>query len=75
MTCERTDLGATASLRHERRGYAVDKGGEWRAAFVAALAVVKAFLTFVGRSGFAPFAYYRIALGLAVFGLISAGWL
>jgi len=35
-------------------------------AFLAALVVVKPFLRFVGRSGFAPFAWYRIALGAAI---------
>ena len=33
------------------------------AAFVVALLVVKAFVAVVGRYGFAPFAWYRIALG------------
>ena len=33
----------------------------------AALVVVKPFLRFVARSGFAPFAWYRIAAGLAIF--------
>ncbi len=35
-------------------------------AFFAALLVVKPFLSIVSRSGFAPFAYYRIALGTFV---------
>lgn len=34
-------------------------------AFVVALPVVKWFVGFVSKHGFAPFAYYRIALGLA----------
>ncbi len=33
------------------------------AAFLAALVVVKGLVAFVGRHGFAPFAWYRIALG------------
>lgn len=32
-------------------------------AFLVALVVVKAFVAIVGRFGFAPFAYYRIAVG------------
>jgi undecaprenyl-diphosphatase len=44
-------------------------------AFLAALVVVKPFLRFVTRSGFAPFAWYRIALGLVMFGALAAGWL
>jgi undecaprenyl-diphosphatase len=34
-------------------------------AFVVALAVIKAFIGYVSRAGFAPFAWYRIAAGLA----------
>jgi undecaprenyl-diphosphatase len=44
-------------------------------AFVAALLVVKPFLNFVGRAGFAPFAWYRIATGVALYGALAAGWL
>jgi len=41
-------------------------------AFLASLVVVKPFLAFVGRSGFAPFAWYRIAAGVA---LLMAVWI
>lgn len=44
-------------------------------AFLAALVVVKPFLRYVARSGFAPFAWYRIAAGLAILAAIRAGWL
>jgi undecaprenyl-diphosphatase len=44
-------------------------------AFIAALVVVRPFLAVVRRSGFLPFAWYRIALGLALFGAMGAGWL
>jgi undecaprenyl-diphosphatase len=40
-------------------------------AFIASAAVIRPFLAFVRRSGFAPFAWYRIALGA---GLVLAGW-
>ena len=43
-------------------------------AFFAALVVVRPFLGFVRRAGFAPFAWYRIALGLALFAAIALGW-
>lgn len=33
------------------------------AAFLTALVVIRAFVTYVSRFGFAPFAYYRIAIG------------
>ncbi len=39
--------------------------------FVVALVVIKAFVAFVGRSGFAPFAWYRIVVGLIALGLMS----
>lgn len=44
-------------------------------AFAAAALVVKPFLNAVSRSGFAPFAWYRIAAGLALIGAVAAGWL
>jgi len=43
-------------------------------AFFASLVVVRPFLGFVRRAGFAPFAWYRIALGLALFAAMAAGW-
>jgi undecaprenyl-diphosphatase len=43
------------------------------AAFIAALLVVKPFLAVVSRTGFAPFGYYRIALGTLVLALIFLG--
>jgi undecaprenyl-diphosphatase len=45
------------------------------AAFVAALVVVRPFLGVVRRAGFVPFAWYRIAVGLAMFGAMLAGWM
>ena len=42
-------------------------------AFVAAALVVRPFLSFVGRSGFAPFAWYRIAAGAALAAALVAG--
>jgi undecaprenyl-diphosphatase len=44
------------------------------AAFVAALLVVRPFLRFVSRAGFAPFAWYRIVAGLGLFAAMAAGW-
>jgi undecaprenyl-diphosphatase len=40
------------------------------AAFVAALLVIKPFLAVVSHIGFAPFAYYRVALGVFVLVLL-----
>jgi undecaprenyl-diphosphatase len=45
------------------------------AAFIAALLVVKPFLRYVGRSGFAPFAWYRIAAGMLILVSMWAQWL
>lgn len=42
-------------------------------AFVAALVVVKMFLAFVGRSGFAPFAWYRIMAGGLMLAALASG--
>ena len=44
-------------------------------AFIASAAVVKPFLMFVRRSGFAPFAWYRVAAGAALLAAVAAGWL
>jgi undecaprenyl-diphosphatase len=43
-------------------------------AFVASLVVVRPFLAFIRRSGFAPFAWYRIVVGLAILAALAAGW-
>jgi undecaprenyl-diphosphatase len=44
-------------------------------AFIASVLVVRPFLGVVRRAGFAPFAWYRIVLGLALFAAIAARWL
>ena len=40
-------------------------------AFVVALAVIKAFVAYVSRAGFSPFAWYRIAAGALAVWLLS----
>lgn len=40
-------------------------------AFVVALVVIRAFVAYVSRSGFAPFAWYRIAAGILAIVLLS----
>ena len=42
-------------------------------AFIASALVVKPFLNYVRRSGFAPFAWYRIGLGAALLMALAAG--
>jgi undecaprenyl-diphosphatase len=54
-------------------GRAMEIGVGFLFAFLAALAVVKPFLAFVSRAGFAPFAWYRIVAGLLVLAAIAAG--
>jgi undecaprenyl-diphosphatase len=44
-------------------------------AFISAAIVVKPFLNYVTRIGFAPFAWYRIVLGAALLGAMTMGWL
>jgi undecaprenyl-diphosphatase len=60
----RHDLGA-------ERGAEIAVG--FVAAFFAALVIVRPFLRFVSRAGFAPFAWYRIVLGLALLAAMAAG--
>jgi undecaprenyl-diphosphatase len=43
-------------------------------AFIASALVVKPFLSYVRRSGFAPFAWYRIVLGGCLLAALAAGW-
>jgi undecaprenyl-diphosphatase len=61
-------------VRHElgsERGAEIAVG--FVMAFVASALVVKPFLHYVRRSGFAPFAWYRIALGLGMLAAMAAG--
>jgi len=44
-------------------------------AFIASLLVVRPFLGFVRQAGFAPFAWYRIVLGIAIVAALAAGWM
>ncbi len=68
-----TMLGASAlSLIDKRDELASGAGVGWTevgigfaVAFVVALIVIRAFVAYVSRRGFAPFAWYRIAVGAA----------
>ncbi|PYR65489.1 MAG: undecaprenyl-diphosphatase [Acidobacteria bacterium] len=44
------------------------------AAFIASVVVVRPFLGFIRRAGFAPFAWYRIVLGVIVIAALALGW-
>lgn len=44
-------------------------------AFVASAAVVKPFLNYVRRSGFGPFAWYRIVFGVGLVIAVVFGWM
>ena len=68
-----TMIGAsTLELLDHREALATGAGVGWVqiavgfvVAFVVALAVIKVFVAYVSRAGFAPFAWYRIAAGIA----------
>ena len=42
-------------------------------AFIASLVIVRPFLTLVRRTGFAPFAWYRIIVGVAMLAAVASG--
>jgi undecaprenyl-diphosphatase len=44
------------------------------AAFIASVLVIRPFLAFIRRAGFAPFAWYRIVVGLVIAAALVAGW-
>jgi len=61
-------------VRHQlssERGLEIALG--FAMAFLASLVVVKPFLRFVSRAGFAPFAWYRIATGTGLLILLALG--
>ena len=58
-TSTRAGIGSTRSL-------GLDIAVASLAAFVTAIIVVRAFVSFLGRHTFAPFGWYRIAAGLAM---------
>lgn len=74
-----TMLGAfTLDLYKNRNALTVDDtmiiGIGFVAAFVSALFVVRGLLNFVSKRGYAPFAWWRIAVGLAgIVGLLVFG--
>ncbi|MBC7801853.1 MAG: undecaprenyl-diphosphate phosphatase [Gemmatimonadaceae bacterium] len=72
-----TMLGATVYDVYKNRATLTVEGTEvilvgFLAAFVSAMLVVRGLIRFLGRHGFAPFAYYRIALGLVMLGVLFA---
>lgn len=64
-------LDVRHSLTPER---AVEIAIGFVAAFIASLLVVRPFLEFIRRVGFAPFAWYRIILGAVILAALAAGW-
>jgi undecaprenyl-diphosphatase len=54
---------------------AVEIGIGFITAFAAAVLVVRPFLRYVARSGFAPFAWYRIGAGVLILVAMWAQWL
>ena len=43
-------------------------------AFISSALVITPFLHYVRRSGFAPFAWYRIAIGITLLAAVARGW-
>jgi undecaprenyl-diphosphatase len=75
-----TMFGATAKQLFDHRHELAAGTGEvgWSeiavgsvVSFVVALIVIKAFVAFISRSGFAPFAWYRIVAGAAALFLLT----
>ncbi len=60
---------------HLSTARAVEIGVGLTFAFISSLLIIKPFLGFVRRAGFAPFAWYRIALGAGLLVAIAAGWM
>ena len=67
------------SLWQVRHHITADRGIEltigFVMAFLASAAVVRPFLGYVRRAGFAPFAWYRILAGTALLVAVLAGWM
>ena len=56
------------------RREALEIGVGLATAFISSFIVIKPFLAFVARAGFARFAWYRIALGVGLLAAMGAGW-
>lgn len=74
-----TMLGATVYDVYKNRATLDLDGGAliavgFTVAFVAALLVVRTLIVFLGRHGFAPFAWYRIVAGTAMFAVLLLGY-
>jgi undecaprenyl-diphosphatase len=75
-----TMIGAFVHDAWEVRGFlsaerAAEIGVGFVMAFVAAALVVRPFVNYVGRVGFVPFAWYRVAAGAVIIAGVTAGWL
>ncbi len=75
-----TMLGATVLELHDNRAALASGLGPvgWSeiaigfvVSFIVALVVIKAFVAYVSRAGFSPFAWYRIAAGILAVALLS----
>jgi undecaprenyl-diphosphatase len=64
-------LEVRQSLTSER---AAEIGIGFIAAFIASVLVIRPFLAFIRRAGFAPFAWYRIVVGVVIVAALAAGW-
>jgi undecaprenyl-diphosphatase len=64
-------LEVRGSLGSDR---ALEIGIGFVAAFAASALVIRPFLAFIRRAGFAPFAWYRIVLGVVIIAALAMGW-
>jgi undecaprenyl-diphosphatase len=62
------DLSKDASSLDAGNGAVIGIG--FVAAFLAALVIVRTAIAFIGRHGFVPFAWYRIAVGAGMIGVL-----
>jgi undecaprenyl-diphosphatase len=65
----------TAYDRWNNRGGLTDEGimviaASFITAFIAAMAVARVLVDFISRRGFAPFAWYRIAVGILMLAVL-----
>jgi undecaprenyl-diphosphatase len=71
-----TMLGAVVYDTYKNYGTLTSEGSlviavGFIAAFVAGLLVVRSLVAFVGRYGFSPFGWYRIAVGVVMLAILS----
>lgn len=70
-----TDPSVNEPIVHFTPAFAAEIAVGFVFAFISAWLVVKPFLNFVTKVGFAPFGWYRVVFGAIIFGVLAMGWL